>query len=183
MSETMSALQSLLASPASCNQWWKTVNLVVLAESSEREALQTSLLEYTETNEEWSRVRVPCGDWEQDFAGWELCQLQEQSVAGFPDWTEIESTEIFCPPGSFLMGSPEKEEEDENIPEEQPQRKVSLSRGFWAMTTPVSMEMLCGECRLLHVAIGSLMRAKESSHMLGHARVRKTEICYHLSAK
>ena len=103
--------------------------------------MQTSLLEYTETNEEWSRVRVPCGDWEQDFAGWELCQLQEQSVAGFPDWTEIESTEIFCPPGSFLMGSPEKEEEDENIPEEQPQRKVSLSRGFWAMTTPVSMEM------------------------------------------
>jgi formylglycine-generating enzyme required for sulfatase activity len=44
----------------------------------------------------------------------------------------------WVPPGAFLMGSPQYEEESE--PEEGPQHEVALVRGFWMGTTPVTQE-------------------------------------------
>jgi uncharacterized protein (TIGR02996 family) len=47
----------------------------------------------------------------------------------------VEMTFSFIPPGSFLMGSPEDEEgrRDEETP-----HRVTLTRGFWLGTTPVT---------------------------------------------
>ena len=44
----------------------------------------------------------------------------------------------WCPPGSFLMGSPEGEEgrRDDETP-----HRVTLSEGFWMLETPVTQEM------------------------------------------
>lgn len=36
---------------------------------------------------------------------------------------------VWCPPGSFLMGSPDSEEDSED--DEKPQHRVTLSAGFW----------------------------------------------------
>ena len=43
----------------------------------------------------------------------------------------------YCPPGTFLMGSPEDEEERLDY---ETQHEVTLTRGFWLMETPVTQE-------------------------------------------
>lgn len=45
---------------------------------------------------------------------------------------------IWCPPGEFMMGSPE--EEEFSVVTERPQHKVKLSQGFWIGRTPVTQE-------------------------------------------
>jgi len=44
----------------------------------------------------------------------------------------------WCPPGSFLMGSPENEKG--RTSDEGPQTKVTLTKGFWIGETPVTQE-------------------------------------------
>ena len=44
----------------------------------------------------------------------------------------------YCPPGTFLMGSPANEEDRE---EDEIQREVVLTRGFWALETPVTQAL------------------------------------------
>ncbi|MBQ9798642.1 MAG: SUMF1/EgtB/PvdO family nonheme iron enzyme [Thermoguttaceae bacterium] len=44
----------------------------------------------------------------------------------------------FCPPGVFMMGSPTSEEERKA---DETQRRVTLTRGFWLLETPVTQEM------------------------------------------
>ena len=44
----------------------------------------------------------------------------------------------YCPPGTFLMGSPEDEEERQD---DETQLKVTLTRGFWLLETPVTQGM------------------------------------------
>ena len=44
----------------------------------------------------------------------------------------------YCPPGTFLMGSPEDEEERQD---DETQHKVTLTRGFWLLETPVTQGM------------------------------------------
>ena len=46
----------------------------------------------------------------------------------------------YCPPGTFLMGSPESEEGREPFDASETQHEVTLTRGFWLMETPVTQE-------------------------------------------
>lgn len=50
----------------------------------------------------------------------------------------IEYTFLFCPPGSFFMGSPEDEE---GRWRNETQREVTLTRGFYLLQTPVTQAM------------------------------------------
>ncbi|MBQ9875352.1 MAG: formylglycine-generating enzyme family protein [Thermoguttaceae bacterium] len=43
----------------------------------------------------------------------------------------------YCPPGEFLMGSPEDEPEREDV---ETQHKVVLTRGFWLMESPLTQK-------------------------------------------
>lgn len=54
----------------------------------------------------------------------------------------------YCPPGTFLMGSPETEE---GRLEDEVQREVALTRGFWIMETEVNQE-LWEAVMILHVS-------------------------------
>ena len=44
----------------------------------------------------------------------------------------------WCPPGTFLMGSPE---EEENRGDDETQHPVTLTKGFWMLETPVTVGM------------------------------------------
>ena len=44
----------------------------------------------------------------------------------------------WCPPGTFLMGSPEEEEDHYGT---ESQHQVTLTKGFWMLETPVTQEM------------------------------------------
>ena len=47
---------------------------------------------------------------------------------------DVEFAFRYCPPGEFLMGSPESEGEEN----ERPQRNVSLTNGYWIMETEIT---------------------------------------------
>ena len=53
---------------------------------------------------------------------------------------DVEFPFRYCPPGTFTMGSPRTEEgrEDEGVEQ---QHEVTLTRGFWALETPVTQGM------------------------------------------
>ena len=130
MPTTLAALRQLLSETPTVNRWWRCVELV---EEGEQKDLREYLLKHVKASKEWNRVRVPCGDWPHYFSGFELCELRVQSLECLP-----EATEVYCPPGSFLMGAPK----EASVPvHEKPQRKVILTRGFWSLSTPVTQEM------------------------------------------
>ena len=87
-----------------------------------------------------------------------LNQTSENAQAGDPLELEINGEKAifrYCPPGTFLMGSPEDErnrydQEPEKIEailcngvrlDDEPQHEVTLSRGFWLLETPVTEEL------------------------------------------
>jgi uncharacterized protein (TIGR02996 family) len=78
-----------------------------------------------------------------------LRALLEQGVRAVGPYRRLELGEqvvlefAWIPPGVFLMGSPEDEEgrvPEEGPPDEGPRHEVTLTRGFWMGTTPVTQE-------------------------------------------
>jgi uncharacterized protein (TIGR02996 family) len=56
-----------------------------------------------------------------------------------PRWTNRTGIEfVWCPPGSFVMGSPA--DEVGRYDDESPPHRVTLTRGFWLAATPVTRE-------------------------------------------
>ncbi len=53
---------------------------------------------------------------------------------------DVEFPFRYCPPGTFIAGSPRTEDgrEDEGVEQE---REATLTRGFWALETPVTQGM------------------------------------------
>ena len=50
----------------------------------------------------------------------------------------VKATFRYCPPGTFLMGSPEGEE---GRRDDESQREVTLTRGFWLLETPATQTL------------------------------------------
>ena len=58
----------------------------------------------------------------------------QRTIPQLPD-----AVEVYCPPGTFRMGASPGDDEVWN--EEKPAREVTLTRGFWALSTPVTQAM------------------------------------------
>ncbi|MDO4629849.1 MAG: formylglycine-generating enzyme family protein, partial [Planctomycetia bacterium] len=79
----------------------------------------------------------------------EMKKLEEERVAGRKATREagarmvktvdgVEYAFRWCPPGEFMMGSPESEEERSNL---ETQHRVTLTKGFWMLETEVTQAM------------------------------------------
>jgi sulfatase modifying factor 1 len=75
---------------------------------------------------------TPAEEWATSFAGKEAGDLRVIKIEGVPFRFR------WCPPGSFMMGSPESEEDryDNEV-----LHKVTLSRGFWMLEMEVTQLM------------------------------------------
>ena len=134
MSEhTLAGLRQLLAQPASSNLWWSCLDLLKQAKPEEQTILRDYLLNYVQLESSWDLARVPCGDWKARDQRKKLCKVSQHPL-------EVEGTsevvEVFCPPGTFRMGASEGDTDAESG--ESPARNVTLTRGFWALSTPVT---------------------------------------------
>ena len=65
-------------------------------------------------------------------ASWKAGDSLELTLCG------VKTLFRYCPPGTFLMGSP-KDEKDRQ--EDEFQHKVTLTRGFWLLETPVTQTL------------------------------------------
>ena len=123
--------EMLLQSPTS-NLWWECIQLVESAEDKgEKELLRSYLSDHASRDESWSLCRVPCGDWETEHPGWQLCEVTQKKVKSLP-----KTYEVHCPPGRYMRGCSPGDEEAYD--DEKPRHEVILSRGFWAFATPIT---------------------------------------------
>ena len=132
----LAILREMLLQTPTSNLWWECVELVEHCEDiGEKELLRSYLLDHSTRDQSWSLCRVPSGEWDERFEGHSLCQVSTQALRLFP---QVE--EHHCPPGHFMMGcSPG--DDDSAYSYEYPRRKVTLSRGFWALSTPVTQTL------------------------------------------
>jgi formylglycine-generating enzyme required for sulfatase activity len=128
MNNSLSQLRQWLSLPPTSNLWWQCVTFVAGVPIEERTLLSEYLLEHAKSNEDWNRCRVPCGDWDKDFVGRKLCEVQIRSIETLP-----EANEVYCPPGTFRMGA--SSEDPFAYSDEKTTRDVTLTRGFWALST------------------------------------------------
>ena len=133
MSEAFARLRSMLTEPGTSERWWQAVELA-LGGGEESALLQEYLVAHASRDEGWRGCRVPCGDWEPEHPGHGLCEMQTRAIEGLPD-----AVEVYCPPGTFRMGA--SPGDDEAFSGEKPAREVTLTRGFWALSTPVTQAM------------------------------------------
>ena len=71
----------------------------------------------------------------------EMEQERKEGEAGYRMVLTINNTEYFfrwCPPGTFMIGSPIGEQERK---QDETQHQVTLTRGFWMLETEVTLEM------------------------------------------
>ena len=133
MSEAFARLRSLLTERGTSERWWQAVELA-LGGGEEYALLQEYLVAHASRDERWRGCRVPCGDWEPEHPGHGLSELQTRAIEELPD-----AVEVYCPPGTFRMGA--SPGDDEALEVEKPAREVTLTRGFWALSTPVTQAM------------------------------------------
>jgi formylglycine-generating enzyme required for sulfatase activity len=134
MTEEMAALRQLLAEKPSWELWNQLVSF--LDEWPDASSLSMAL-EYTRSHLDASWTdKWRCGShrWPKHSVGWKLKSALTTERRENPG-----STSVWIPPGSYLMGeSPTMEDVEAS---EHPQLEMTLSRGFWMMTTPVTQEL------------------------------------------
>ncbi len=94
--------------------------------------------------------------WIEILSAREFLHLETKSVEPLPSWAidggedrygrwaafEVEGVRVrmrWIPPGTFLLGSPEDEEERDD--DEGPQHQVTLSRGYWLAEVPTTQDL------------------------------------------
>lgn len=133
-------LRQWLQQPPTANLWWQCVELVESFESVERSLLREYLLSHVAKDKHWKHTQVPCGEWDKDFSGWKLCKNTTQRIDSLP-----EATEVYCPPQTFRLGGDIRDEKC--YKNEFPCRTITLTKGLWVLSTPVTQAMFQIVCK------------------------------------
>jgi formylglycine-generating enzyme required for sulfatase activity len=123
----------LLETTPTANLWWELVEKVAQAEK-ERELLADYLVSHVRSDRRWRACAVARGRWDPSHPGREWSESLSCPLVSFPD-----EVEIYCPPGTYTLGAAESDHEASSY--EGPQRNVTLTQGFWALSTPVTQKL------------------------------------------
>ena len=130
--ETEQGAQKGASSPVT--PWDTHDGVALLHASSERFLLQLDSPDICPDMSKWRRAPQP------PFAPW----ANREGRDGFGRWAEVDIKGVsvrfrYIEPGTFMMGSPESDEESDG--DERPRHEVMLSEGYWLSETPCTQAL------------------------------------------
>jgi formylglycine-generating enzyme required for sulfatase activity len=130
----MPQLRELLAESPSWEIWNELVQLLDrLPDDRDKQLMLNYVMEHLDAS--WPACwRVPNQAWSRKSTGWSLVDGLEHELKTLPGHYEV-----WCPPATYMMGSPEGDPGSGSA--EYPQTTVTLTRPFWMMTIPVTQAM------------------------------------------
>ncbi|MCB9637656.1 MAG: formylglycine-generating enzyme family protein [Myxococcales bacterium] len=150
MSDAWAMMRRYLSQPPTEKAW---AGVCFLLEDAEEELCQAMMHYVSQHTQDWdASIRKPLYRWRQEHLQEKatkydhLIKNWEQSIWDFGkkagekrEIADLPSMNlIWCPAGTFQMGSPE--DDKEAFEEEKPQHKVTLSWGFWIGETTITIE-------------------------------------------
>ena len=151
--EALVLLRQILAESPSLQAWEKLTKLLHQWPAPETSEMAWNYAT-SHLDASWpDHWRVGLGNWAEDSPCWSLVKATPQTIASLP-----KAEEIWCPPGSFVMGVQplsgevdlyedndvnDYDDDEEYVdPDDRPRRetRVQLTRGFFVQTTPVTQE-------------------------------------------
>jgi formylglycine-generating enzyme required for sulfatase activity len=136
MNNAIVTLRQMLSETAEVQRWWSLVEFLQQQPVEELSFLSEYVNTHIQSDPDWKRASVACGNWSKDSCGWGLSNQTNRCLTAAPFMEEI-----YCPPGTFYMGTPAEEDHPYCYDDERPGRKTTLKEGFWMLKTPVTQEL------------------------------------------